>query len=74
LAANNNALTSHGDYSIARRNAILEAVYDEATSKNADDGSIAPFLHGDFQITDWSAQLCDWELTRRAPEPVRIRL
>jgi hypothetical protein len=53
---------------------FLEAVYDEATSKNADDGSIAPFLHGDFQITDWSAQLCDWELTRRAPEPVRIRL
>lgn len=74
LAANNRSLTSDGDYSIARRNAILDAVYDEAASKDADDGSIAALPSGEFRITDWSAQLCEWELTRRAPKPVRIRL
>jgi len=74
LAANNRALTSDGDYSITRRNAILQAVYDEAGRKDADDESIATLPPGEFQITDWSAQLCEWELTRRAPEPVRIRL
>jgi hypothetical protein len=74
LAANNRALTSNGDYSVARRNAILEAVYDEVTSMDTNEGSIAALPQGDFQITDWSGQLCEWELSRRAPKPVRIQL